>query len=367
MRLCVCGFLGLLLGSPAMAGNPAEAMNAALARIDVAHALAAAAQGNSEKAGALTEALAAYEEGLGALRAGLRANSLEISVLRASLLAEEAEIGRVLIVLQSLGRIPVGAGIRHPGGPLAAVHAGLSLAAALPDMQARAGELRTRLDDIARLNRLQDTSVLALREAMAAATGARKLILGGKSGNTSEAAAPLAEGLSSPGGASLNQVARLLADALADTPAAAIAPGGHLPPPVSGHVLRAFNTADAAGIIRPGIVMLSYSGAPVTAPAAATVRFAGAFPDYAQVVILEVRPGSLLVLAGLGVALVEEGESVAAGEIVALLAGNSGADEDNLIAIPKGNGSIRRETLYIETRENGEPVDPTTWLDLPAQ
>ena len=51
-------------------------------------------------------------------------------------------------------------------------------------------------------------------------------------------------------------------------------------------------------------MLATASGALVSAPAAATVRFQGPLLDYGQVVILEPAPDVLFVLAGLGQVLV---------------------------------------------------------------
>ena len=91
---------------------------------------------------------------------------------------------------------------------------------------------------------------------------------------------------------------------------------GNLPMPVLGRVLRQFNEADAAGIKRPGVIIAAASGAIVTSPTAATLRYRGELLDYGLVSILEPQNDVLIVIAGLGVVFGDIGDVLPAGSPV---------------------------------------------------
>jgi murein hydrolase activator len=76
--------------------------------------------------------------------------------------------------------------------------------------------------------------------------------------------------------------------------------------------------------------------------------------------ILEPASGYLLVLAGLGTVFGDTGDVLAAGAPLGLMGGAEaggpapGGEE--------GSGADRTETLYIELRQDGAPVDPGPWF-----
>ena len=101
---------------------------------------------------------------------------------------------------------------------------------------------------------------------------------------------------------------------------------------------------------RPGLVVATRPRALVTAPAAATVRYAGELLDYGNVIILEPRAGTLLVIAGLDVVYVDTGTVVPGGSPLGLM---PGADAEIGAILPQtgdGGGNDNTETLYIEVR-----------------
>ena len=138
---------------------------------------------------------------------------------------------------------------------------------------------------------------------------------------------------------------------------------GALPLPLLGTQLRAFGEADAAGVARPGLVYATRAGALVTAPWPASVRYAGPLLDYGNVIILEPEAGYLLVLAGLDTVYVNTGVVIPAAGPLGLMPGGAESDTEELIvATLQGSGAALSETLYMELRENGVPVDPAEWF-----
>jgi septal ring factor EnvC (AmiA/AmiB activator) len=105
----------------------------------------------------------------------------------------------------------------------------------------------------------------------------------------------------------------------------------------------------------------------VSAPVDATVRFAGALPDFGVVAILEPRAGELLILSGLGQAYVRRNQIVSKGEPIGLMPGGQDPEQEKLIESSVVSGQPGQETLYIETRQGRDAIDPATRFDLEAE
>ena len=102
----------------------------------------------------------------------------------------------------------------------------------------------------------------------------------------------------------------------------------------------------------------------VSAPAAATVRYAGPLTGYGAVVILEPAQGWLMVLAGLDTVEASVGETVLAGERLGTLAGPPPDVAEFSLDAGPAEGQVRDQTLYVELRRNGTAVDPAPWFAL---
>ncbi|MEM9852091.1 MAG: peptidase M23, partial [Pseudomonadota bacterium] len=61
----------------------------------------------------------------------------------------------------------------------------------------------------------------------------------------------------------------------------------------------------------------------------------------------------------------EIGQVVDAGAPIGLLGGTPAGAQEFLIEASEGGGTISPETLYIEIRYDGEPVDPGPWFAEP--
>ena len=117
--------------------------------------------------------------------------------------------------------------------------------------------------------------------------------------------------------------------------------------PVQGQLAVRFGQVDGAGPAQ-GYRWKTTPGAPVLAPAAGVVEYAGPLRDYGVILILRTGGAYRLVLAGLGSASAVVVALVAAGEPVGRMADIADAD-------PR---------LYLEVRRGGEPVDPARWFNL---
>jgi murein DD-endopeptidase MepM/ murein hydrolase activator NlpD len=144
----------------------------------------------------------------------------------------------------------------------------------------------------------------------------------------------------------------------------ALAAKGALPIPVQGQILRGFNTADAAGVTRPGIIIAARPRAMVTSPTPATILFRGPLLDYGNVVIIEPTADVMFIFAGLAEVYGEVGEIINAGAPLGLLGGSSPQSDAELTENTQSNAGAQSQTLYLEVRDGQTPVNPATWFAI---
>lgn len=118
---------------------------------------------------------------------------------------------------------------------------------------------------------------------------------------------------------------------------------GALKAPIAGNVIGRFGAARPEGGKFDGLRYAAGSGAIVTAPFEGNVSFARRWGPVGNLIVLDVGGGYHILLLGVGAFLVEEGQTVKAGEPVAAMSG-AGAELD------------------LEIRKNGDPVNPSLWL-----
>lgn len=118
---------------------------------------------------------------------------------------------------------------------------------------------------------------------------------------------------------------------------------GALKSPVAGNVIGRFGAPRPEGGKFEGLRFAAGSGAVVTAPFEGSVSFARQWGPIGNLIVLDVGGGYHILLLGVGAFLVEEGQTVKAGEPVAAMSG-AGAELD------------------LEIRKNGDPVNPSLWL-----
>lgn len=364
--------LGCLLpcAAPAQTDAADAALRAAQVLQDAATSLAEA-EGARDRVEALTDTVQAYETGLLALRQGLRQVVLREQAILAVFDAERDRLARLLGVLQSIQSAPGPLLLLHPEGPVGTARAGMIVADVTPAIAAEAAGLRRQLEELQALRAVQADAEARLsagledvqraRAALSQAIAERRTLPAPFAMDTDAMRVLL------DGAMTLDDIAAVLASqpsvAPSDMPDFAAA-RGRLAMPLSGTVLRRFGEPDAAGITRPGLVLASRPRALVTSPWPATVRYAGPLPDYGNVIILEPEGDYLVVLAGVGEVFVRPGEFLTAGGPVGLMPGTPPDGEDLILASGEGGGAILSETLYLEVRENGQPVDPAGWFDV---
>jgi len=125
---------------------------------------------------------------------------------------------------------------------------------------------------------------------------------------------------------------------------------GDLVWPAQGKIMRGFGSVkDKRGIVlsNPGVDIQAGIGADVLAAATGAVAYVNWLRGYGQFVIIDHGQGYYTLYAHLSDVLVEPGERVSAGELIAL-AGDS--------------GSLEGPKLHFEIRHKKEQLDPTEWL-----
>ncbi|WP_371225731.1 murein hydrolase activator EnvC family protein [Roseovarius sp. 2305UL8-3] len=370
MKRLVLALTLMLAGAAQAETDPASAARAAAERLKNAAQLLDKADGARDRVKALTETVHAYEEGLQALREGLRRAAIREETLARELQSRDAEISQLLGVLQNMSASPSPVLLLHPSGPVGTARSGMIMAEVTPALTQRAEALRDQLEEVSILRALQQSAVDKLQDGLTGAQLARAALSQAISDRTDLPKRftedPVKTGVLIASTETLEGFASGLSQIAVDEVEGSL-PGiahrkGSLPLPVRGRILRRAGEPDAAGITRPGVVMVTRPHAMVSTPAAATIRYRGPLLDYGNVIILEPEAGLLMVFAGLEQVYGEIGEVLPGGSPVGIMGGpqlDAGAilsqTEDDITA-------QQSETLYIEVRESNTPVDPELWF-----
>ena len=373
---CLCHLwhiAALTMTSPALAQeDPARAAVEAVTAIESATALLARADEAPDRVAALTETTRAFEAGLAAMREGLRRVTAREAELSRELQAREGEIAQLLGTLQVMGGNGTPVIFLHPSGPLGTARSAMIVADVSRGLDTRAADLRERLSEVQVLRQLQqnasDTLANGLRGVQEARTDLSKAIADRSDLPRKFVEDPIQTALLIASTETLGAFASGLTD-ITENEAALDLPTvrdrkGDIPQPVLGRVLRRPGEADAAGITRPGVVLVTRPRAIVTSPTAATIRYRGPLLNLGNVMILEPEPGILFVFAGLDVVYGASGDILAAGAPIGLMGGQD-PDLGALISAPEtpeDSVSGRSETLYIEVRQDNIPQDPEAWF-----
>lgn len=361
--------LALLAAPLPAAADPAETARAAALQMLQAVEGLAAANTARDRVAALTATIAAHETGLTALRSGLREASLREAEIARALDRQSETVGRLLAAMMAIGRVEGPALLIHPAGPLGTARAGMMTADLAPAMQAEADRLAAVLAELRELRIQRAAAVQALQTGLTSLQDARADL-----GQAISERRPPAPELSFDEArllALLESAATLdsLAAGLAALPPGAplgagdfAAAQGTLRPPVRGTLLRRAGEADAAGTARPGIVLATEPGALAVAPWDVSVRYRGPLLDYGNVILLEPAEDYLILVAGLGTVYPELGEVLAAGAPLGLMPGADAQGAEFAPAVQAG--VVQSESLYLELRHRGRPIDPGGWFAL---
>ncbi|GIX13788.1 MAG: hypothetical protein KatS3mg118_1747 [Paracoccaceae bacterium] len=363
--LAILVLLAVVPAVPAGAAeDPVALARAAAGRVIAAAGALRAARDSGGRLAAHGQAVRAYEEALAALRAALRAIGARRAALRAAADAQARRLAALAAALQLIERQPGPLRLVHPGGPVAAARAAHLIAGMLPALDARVGALSAQLAELDRLEAERAAAEEMMRQGLAGLQGARAALADALSRRRlPDPPDPALAARLAADSASLGQLAERLAGlgpAAADSGFSGAR--GRLSPPVAGSLALRFGERDAEGRQRAGVMIAARPGALVTAPWRSVLRYVGALPDLGQIAILEPQAGWLIVLAGLGRVDRLAGEVLEAGEPVGVLGGLQ-PSADGFLIDPGGDlAETRSETLYMELRQDGVPVDPAPWF-----
>jgi septal ring factor EnvC (AmiA/AmiB activator) len=316
------------------------------------------------------------ERTLARLEAEIAALNRAETMVANRLNARRAEVGSAVMALQRLALYPPEAMFAQPVPPSDVVRGAILLRAAVTEIERRAVEVRSDLDEV-RASKAEAARILA-RHAQAAAklaqerrtldeTLARRSALARETSAEAKALerrlaqlAAEARGLNELMERLEVEQARGRGSAAARAAARSGAPGvqlspsttpfvrsrGQLPMPAVGQVVLRYGQTAATGLTHKGITLETQAGATVVAPFAGYVVFADEFRGYGQLLILDHGDGYHTLLAGMTRIDGVPGLWVETGEPVGVM----------------GQADKGRPRLYVEIRRGGQPFDPLPWL-----
>lgn len=355
-----------LCAGPVMSEGAAEYARDAAQQLVAARQLLNRVDGAQDRVAALTTTVQAYENGLSAARQGLRVATIRETQLSGILAIREVEITQLLGALQGISRAGSAETVLHPEGPLGTVRAGMMISGLTPALAAQASDLRSKITEIASLRQLRRDIIENLQAGLVQVQTARLALSQAVAARTNlpmkYAEDPVRMALLANDAQTLDQLATALQMRTGDTAAQAdiSARRGQLAWPALGTIVRRPEEADAAGVRRPGIVFATEPKALVMAPAASTLRFRGPMQGQGMVAILEPAPDLLIILTGMARLFGTLGEVLPKGAPVGLMGDTLDATSQSR----ENTGVLRSETLYIEIRQDGVPVDPLTWFEV---
>jgi septal ring factor EnvC (AmiA/AmiB activator) len=364
-------FALLLMISPAFAqSDPVTTAKRANQMLNAAGVKLGQAEQASDRVQALTDTVRAYEEGLSAIREGIRRAAIRQKAIETSFETKRDRLSRLLGVLQTIEKSPAPLLLMHPAGPLGTARSGMVLSDVAPALQAEAETLRAQLTEVVAMRDLQAEAAIQIRTALKDVQTARVQLADAVANRTDLPVAYLADPERIDNLLNTSETLERFAAELseidfeqASNPADFETARGELALPVTGTILSRYGETGPDGAQSLGLKIAAQSLSIVTSPWPATVRFSGPFLDQGNVVILEPGKGYLMVLSGLGSSYVKEGEILAKDAPVGIMGGLPQNADAFLIDAVQGSGGNQQESLYIELRQGGVPMDPDEWFE----
>jgi murein hydrolase activator len=312
----------------------------AAARLEQA---AAKAQGEVDRLraeqAASAQAIEAAEARITAADMQLRLASAYVAAHRAQLGEQQRPVASLLAGLAVMGNRPPLLAIADHGSAEELVKVRILLNSTLPVIRARTAKLSAELGEGRRLEQaaadaraelISSRQNLVTRRQQFAALERKAVDLAARSGSQAMSAGDVAiaagENVESLSGAEAgNRASAAVAASLAAIDAAPprpVSPQGAMPRPpfayelpVAAEVSEGLGKVNESGVRAHGITFASGRGAPVTAPAAGTVRFSGPFRDQDGVLIIDHGRGWMSLIVNVGSTL-RTGDRVALGQPV---------------------------------------------------
>ena len=393
---------------PAAAQTDLEAVEASIAlsqeRVDALKAEIAEMEGDRTKQNAALIAAAQRVKMAEIEVADIeeRLSTLIVSELevRGRLDGSNAEIANVLAALERISLNPPPALIVDPDDALGSARSAILISAIVPQLRAKADAVTAdlkQLNDIkasalaeeatlkANFSVLEEeqlriatliaarkqgidvrSSELAAQEAEAVALAARattlKDLIDSLSARANAVQTPSAP--TDPNAVTMTpeQIRVALANSARTEPAMPFANAkGYLTMPANGVNVVDYGAGDGFGGISHGISVVTRAEAQVVAPADGWVLYKGPYLNYGQIIILNTGQNYTTLLAGLDAVSVDIGQFVLMGEPLGTMGSRT---IGRTVTTNAGNS---QPTLYIELRQNNEPLDPTGWWATPTQ
>jgi len=325
------------------------------------------------------------------LESQLTRTQKELAEREAALQGQTKQFGGTLSALERLSRNPPQALLMSQGKPIEVVRRAMLLRAALPVIQNRADDLRTKISalaetraDVARQldvlknatddyagQRIKLTTLIQrkadlLKQTKSEERRTAKRIqrLGREAKNLKElfarleaerppppttAPAPPSAAIPAPPSATPPPAAQQQTALLSLPRPDALRPfpdQGSITTPARGKVTRQYGEANEYGNTAKGITITTRVAASIVAPYDGKVVFAGPFKGYGQILIIEHSGGYHTLLAGMANVDTSVGQWLLAGEPVGAMA----------------NSDKEGPRLYFELRRRGQPVNPLPWF-----
>lgn len=324
-----------------------------------------------DRVSALSNLIMETEKSLGDLRSKYRVIKLQTKQLNTELIFQKEKISELSGAILMLGKEPTRSMLLHPSGALNNARSTLILSDILEGVRSEARNLNRNLNKLMLLTNLTQNAEEEMKISLESIQSARASLIKAASDRTDLPIRfidnPEKLRSLSKSSKSLNEFASAL-NSLEKTIITTEEPiskdyAGNLSLPVEGIVVRKFNDADAAGIIRPGIVIRTKDHELVRSPVSATIRYAGPLLNYGMVSILEPEDGVLLIFAGLSEIFGKPGQILSQSSPIGFMGGRNISGE-NFITETELNSGRLSQSLYIEVRYNDKPQDPFDWFEL---
>ena len=375
MRIAITTFsiiLGLVFASKLLAY---ESISSQTQKIidDLNNARSELKSANSyrDRVSALSNLIMETEKSLGDLRSKYRVIKLQTKQLNTELIFQKEKISELSGAILMLGKEPTRSMLLHPSGALNNARSTLILSDILEGVRSEARNLNRNLNKLMLLTNLTQNAEEEMKISLESIQSARASLIKAASDRTDLPIRfidnPEKLRSLSKSSKSLNEFASAL-NSLEKTIITTEEPiskdyAGNLSLPVEGIVVRKFNDADAAGIIRPGIVIRTKDHELVRSPVSATIRYAGPLLNYGMVSILEPEDGVLLIFAGLSEIFGKPGQILSQSSPIGFMGGRNISGE-NFITETELNSGRLSQSLYIEVRYNDKSQDPFDWFEL---
>ena len=324
-----------------------------------------------ERVEALSNLIQETEKSLSDLRSAYRIIKLKSEKLNKDIILQKEKISELAGALLVVGKEPLGSKLLHPDGALNAARSSLILSDILGVVRSEAKDLEKDLEKLRLLTNLAQRADQEMQLSLKSIQAARVSLIKAASDRADlpirfiddpEKISILSKSAKSLGEfavaiKSLKKKLIITAEPIENDFK------GALNLPVEGVVTRKFREEDAAGIVRPGIVIRTKDNEIVTSPIVSTILYAGPLLDYEMVSILEPIEGVLLIFAGLDQVFGEPGQIIPKSSPVGLM-GSQNTNTKNFVTEKELNSGRLSQSLYIEVRVNDKPQDPFDWFDL---